>query len=133
MGANLASRYRLTADLDASATNATASSAGVFGAGGFVPVGIDTARFTGSLDGAGHTVTGLTIVRPSQDYVGLIGALGTGGSMSGLGLVGGSVAGHNFVAASSASTSARCASPTPAVVSRAPTSWAASSASTTAW
>ncbi|RVU11949.1 beta strand repeat-containing protein, partial [Methylobacterium oryzihabitans] len=97
MGANLAGRYRLTADLDASATNATDASAGVFGAGGFVPVGSNAARFAGSLDGAGHTIAGLTIARPSQDAVGLIGYLGTGGSVSGLGLVGGSVAGQKYV------------------------------------
>ncbi|TFZ54721.1 filamentous hemagglutinin N-terminal domain-containing protein, partial [Methylorubrum sp. Q1] len=97
MGANLADRYRLTADLDASATNSTAASAGVFGAGGFVPVGRDGARFTGSLDGAGHRITGLAIARPSENDVGLIGALGAGGSVSGLGLVGGSIAGSQNV------------------------------------
>ncbi|AMB44414.1 YDG domain-containing protein [Methylobacterium sp. AMS5] len=97
MGANLAGSYRLTRDLDASATAATDASTGPWGAGGFVPVGTNTAGFTGSLDGAGHTITGLTIARPSQNYVGLIGLLGAGGGVSGLGLVGGSVTGSSIV------------------------------------
>ncbi|TFZ54812.1 filamentous hemagglutinin N-terminal domain-containing protein [Methylorubrum sp. Q1] len=99
MGANLAGSYRLTRDLDASATAATDASTGPWGAGGFVPVGTSSARFTGSLDGAGHTITGLTIARPSQNYVGLIGLLGAGGGVSGLGLVGGSVTGSEIVGA----------------------------------
>ncbi|WP_157182314.1 YDG domain-containing protein [Methylobacterium sp. WSM2598] len=99
MGTNLAGRYRLAADIDAGATKAAAGAdaSGVFGPGGFVPVGDDTAPFSGSLDGAGHVVTGLTIARPSQDAVGLIGALASGGGLTRIGLVGGSVSGSNKV------------------------------------
>ena len=97
MGADRGGFYVLTRDLDASATAGTDAAPGPFGAGGFVPVGIVSAPFTGSLNGAGHTITGLTIVRPSQTYVGLIGSLGTGGSVSDVGLVGGRVAGVNSV------------------------------------
>jgi filamentous hemagglutinin family protein len=98
MGANLAGRYRLTANIDAVATSTTAASSGIWGSGGFVPVGESTSNpFTGSLDGAGRTITGLTISRPSQDLAGLIGALGAGGRISGLGLVGDSVSGTSNV------------------------------------
>ncbi|AMB44401.1 hypothetical protein Y590_05790 [Methylobacterium sp. AMS5] len=97
MGANLGGSYSLTADLDATATSATDASTGPWGAGGLVPVGTNGTPFTGSLDGAGHTITGLTIARPSQAGVGLIGFLGTGGRVSGLGLVGGSVSGAQTV------------------------------------
>ncbi|WP_283206905.1 GLUG motif-containing protein, partial [Methylorubrum podarium] len=95
MGADLGGSYVLTRDLDASATAGTATSSGLFGAGGFVPVGSDLSSFTGRLDGVGRTITGLTITRPNQDYVGLIGSLGTGGRVSGVGLVGGSVGGRD--------------------------------------
>ncbi|NGM38654.1 filamentous hemagglutinin N-terminal domain-containing protein, partial [Methylobacterium sp. DB0501] len=96
MGANLAGQYRLTANLDAGATDSTAASAGIWGAGGFVPVGTNANPVTGGLDGAGHTITGLTIAR-SQSYVGLIGYLGTGARVTGIGLVGGRVSGVGSV------------------------------------
>ncbi|POR43539.1 hypothetical protein, partial [Methylobacterium sp. V23] len=48
MGANLAGRYRLTANIDAVATSTTAASSGIWGTGGFVPVGESTSNpFTG--------------------------------------------------------------------------------------
>lgn len=40
---------------------------------GFSPIGNDDTYFTGSYDGEGHTITGLYIDRPDQDYVGFIG------------------------------------------------------------
>ena len=42
---------------------------------GWTPVGLsdDDAAFTGSLDGDGHTITGLTINNPESEYQGLIG------------------------------------------------------------
>ncbi|MET7245452.1 GLUG motif-containing protein, partial [Methylobacterium sp. EM32] len=97
MGANLAASYTLTADIDAGATSSTAASAGIWGASGFVPVGNNTSAFTGSLAGAGHTVSGLTIALPSQYHVGLIGSLGSGATVSGVGLVGGSVTANGYV------------------------------------
>ncbi len=46
---------------------------------GFTPIGNSnsTTQFIGSLDGAGHKITGLYINRPSTDYVGLFGYTGT--------------------------------------------------------
>ncbi|MFN7305371.1 MAG: beta strand repeat-containing protein, partial [Acetobacteraceae bacterium] len=89
MNINLAGNYRLAGNIDASATNATENSPGIWGSGGFVPVGTDAARFTGRLDGAGNVITGLRIYRPSTDNVGLIGYADFGSSISNLGLVGG--------------------------------------------
>ncbi|MFN6265190.1 MAG: MBG domain-containing protein [Alphaproteobacteria bacterium] len=93
MNINLAGNYRLAGNIDASASNATENSPGIWGSGGFVPVGTDAARFTGSLDGAGNVITGLRIDRPTMNDVGLIGVAGSGSSISNLGLVGGSVTG----------------------------------------
>ena len=74
---------------------------------GWLPIGTSGSQFTGSLDGAGHKITGLWISRGSTSYVGLFGYIGTDGSISDLGVeesaagingysyVGG-VAGQNF-------------------------------------
>lgn len=58
---NSAGRYVLGFDIDASATSGWNAGAG------FAPVGL----FTGTLDGLGHTISGLTINRPSTSYNGL--------------------------------------------------------------
>jgi len=52
---------------------------------GWAPIGDDTAPFTGEFDGDGHKVTGLTINRPGENYVGLFGYI-NGGSVSNLGV-----------------------------------------------
>ena len=69
--------YELTSDIDASET-ATWN-----GGKGFVPLGGDTRdgadpreggpAFTGTFDGQGHTISGLTIDRPFENEVGLFG------------------------------------------------------------
>ncbi|MCA3586305.1 MAG: filamentous hemagglutinin N-terminal domain-containing protein [Methylocystis sp.] len=96
MGANLAGSYRLAGDIDATPTSGS-NAAGIWGSGGFVPVGTNAARFTGSLDGAGHVINGLMINRGESDFVGLIGLAGTDSSISNLGLVNGSVRGSSSV------------------------------------
>jgi len=67
---------------------------------GFDPVGTGPTSlfqtFIGRFDGLGHTITGLTINRPTQDYIGLFG-LGNGARISNVGLNGGSVIGRDFV------------------------------------
>ena len=52
--------------------------------------------FSGTLEGLGHTVTGLTIAS-TGDNVGLIGTLNSGGTVRDFGIVGGSVSGNNYV------------------------------------
>jgi len=64
---NLAGKYALGADIDAFMTGGWNIVAG------FMPIGSDAARFTGVFDGLGHTVSGLFINRPTEEYVGLFG------------------------------------------------------------
>ena len=59
---------------------------------GFVPVGNLTINFTGSFNGNGYTISGLTINRPTTDYIGMFGD--SSGAISNVGLVGGSVTGN---------------------------------------
>jgi filamentous hemagglutinin family protein len=53
--------------------------------------------FTGALQGLGHTITNLTIDASRSDHVGLFSEIAAGGSVSNLGLVGGSVDGSSGV------------------------------------
>jgi len=92
MNGGLAGRYALGNNIDASATSGWNSGAG------FVPVGNSTTAFTGSFDGLGHTVSGLTVNTPSSPNAGLFGAI-SGATVSNLGLVGGSVTGAYNVGA----------------------------------
>ncbi|HMH70265.1 MAG TPA: hypothetical protein VK502_02605, partial [Candidatus Saccharimonadales bacterium] len=70
---DLAASYRLGSDIDCSDTNSWNSGVG------FVPVGGLSTPFQGTLDGAGYAISGLTINRPSTDYVGLFGYISGGG------------------------------------------------------
>nr|WP_247886429.1 MBG domain-containing protein [Azospirillum brasilense] len=83
--ANPAGSYRLGADIDAQATSG-ADAAGVWGAGGFTPLGTGVAGFSGRFDGRGHLIRGLTINRPTSDDVGLFGRIGSGGTVGYVGL-----------------------------------------------
>jgi len=65
---DLDAHYQLGGDIDASDTD------GYNDGDGFAPVGSDDeTAFTGSFDGDGHTITGLTIDRPDSLWVGLFG------------------------------------------------------------
>ena len=63
----LSGEYMLANDIDASETSTWNSGAG------FIPVGDQTTSFTGVLDGAGYTITGLHINRPGAMNCGLFG------------------------------------------------------------
>lgn len=88
---NLSGLYALGIDIDASATSGWNSGAG------FEPVGNIYYYFTGIFDGLGHTVTGLTINRPSESLSGLFGFIGSGSIVRNVGLNGGSVTGGDGV------------------------------------
>ena len=88
MSGDLAGYYSLGSNIDATATS-------TWNAGeGFVPVGDSTTNFTGAFDGLGHTITGLTINRPAQDYIGLFGYAGTGSILKNVGLLNGNITGN---------------------------------------
>jgi len=65
---------------------------------GFNPVGKDSYnKFYGNFDGQNHTITGLTINRPSENYVGMFGFVEDPGSITSVGLVGANVTGREWV------------------------------------
>lgn len=67
MRGNLAGHYVLGASLNIGHVSGWNSGAG------FTPVGDNSTPFTGSFDGLGNTLIGLTINRPSAEYQGLFG------------------------------------------------------------
>jgi hypothetical protein len=89
-----AASYTLGSNIDASKT---ANSTDVWGSSGFVPVGNATTKFTGMFDGLGHTVSNLYINLPTTNFVGLFGYTDTGSVIQNVGLVGGSVSGLGYV------------------------------------
>ncbi len=91
------SAYLLVGNLDEQDSGYVelASSAANAGAG-WKPLGDGSNRFTGSFDGAGYTISGLNVVRPAEDYVGLFGYTGAGSSISDLGLINLSVEGDDY-------------------------------------
>jgi filamentous hemagglutinin family protein len=86
----LAGHYALGSNIDASATSAWN------GGAGFMPIGTNTAPFTGTFDGLGHAISNLTINLPSMSYVGLFGEVGSTGVIRNTGLRGGSVQGGAY-------------------------------------
>ena len=86
--------YTLGANINAVATG---NSTDVWGSSTFIPVGNSTTQFTGTFDGLGHTISNLTIIRPTEEYVGLFGNIGTSSFISNVALVGGTVSGNNYV------------------------------------
>jgi hypothetical protein len=87
---------------------------------GFVPVGINTGPFSGSLDGLGHIISSLAINRPTQNYVGLFGATADTSlirniKFQGVNITGnsyvGSLAGMNYGAITNLSSSGQISSP----------------------
>ncbi|MET3131648.1 filamentous hemagglutinin family protein [Oxalobacteraceae bacterium GrIS 1.11] len=89
----LSNHYLLNNDIDASGTTAWNSGAG------FVPIAFgDTSGFSGALDGASKSVSGLVIRRPGSNSVGLFSVI-NGGMVQDLNLVGGGVVGATAVGA----------------------------------
>ncbi|WP_017461806.1 YDG domain-containing protein [Dyella ginsengisoli] len=93
MDGNLTTNFVLGNDIDASTT------AGWNGGAGFNPVGFASSDASGSykgvFDGLYHTITGLTINRPTEDYVGLF--AGVGNTVRNLGLIDNSITGSYAV------------------------------------
>jgi len=78
-GPGLDGYYRLTADIDL-AEPATADPVSDWNGGdGFDPIGSESTPFTGTLDGNGHTISGLYAQRRTDDDIGLFGYVGESG------------------------------------------------------
>ncbi|WP_459194390.1 M26 family metallopeptidase [Halosimplex sp. J119] len=91
MNQDLSAHYALASDVDAGETE-------TWNAGnGFEPVGNDDERFTGSFDGRGYEIDGLTIIRPSESEIGLFGA--SEGTVQNVSLTGARVNGDENVGA----------------------------------
>jgi filamentous hemagglutinin family protein len=105
IGANLDGSYKLIADIDASAT-AGSNASDIWSTSGWVPIGVNgtNSAFSGSFDGQGHVISGLTINRPNDLNVALFSRLdntvGSGVAWIGnVGLSGGSITGDAYVGA----------------------------------
>ena len=61
------------------------------------PIGSSSDQFAGSLDGQSRAISNLAINRPSDAYVGLFGAIETGGSVSNLSLQNATITGNGYV------------------------------------
>jgi len=88
MSGNSFGNYVLGSNVDASATS------GWNGGLGFMPVG----NFGGIFDGLGHTISNLTINRPSMNYVGLFGDF-QGATLRNVGIVRAQISGQSYVGA----------------------------------
>ncbi len=65
--------YKVTADIDLGQTSAPWAEN--TGGSGFTPIGSDSAKFTGNMDCADHTISNLYINRSSEDDIGLFGVI----------------------------------------------------------
>ena len=79
--------YRLTQDIDASATSTWNEGAG------FVPIGDFDNKFRGNFDGQGHSISGLYIDQTVESHTGLFGVLAVEGSITNLGIESGVITG----------------------------------------
>ena len=94
---SLAANYTVAGDIDASGT---ATTAGMWGPAGFVPLGTGatqdaTSFYSGRFDGQGHTISGLTINAPLGTLSGLFGVVNAGSLIENLTLSGASVYGNS--------------------------------------
>ena len=92
--------YELTANLDFDTNgNGEADEGDAYwnGGGGWIPIGESNDSFDTTFDGGGHTIANLFILRSPN--VGLFGVLGSGSTVSGIGLVDASIAASGFGAA----------------------------------
>jgi len=91
MRKDLAATYTLTTDVDASETKDWN------GAEGFEPIGTNSERFEGSLNGDGHTISNLAINRSEMTNVGLFGVTDGDSTVENVGLVDANIHGDTQV------------------------------------
>ncbi len=80
---NLSRKYKLVSDIDASCiTN---------------PIGTQSSPFTGNFNGAGYTISNLTIDSSSNSYIGLFGKTSSSAKIQNVGLVDVNISGYEYV------------------------------------
>lgn len=88
MAMDLIGNYTLEKDITMGST--------MWKGGNFSPIGNTLGSFNGSFDGKSHTISDLTIVLPSQNYVGLFG-WNNGSFIKDIGLLNVTIEGHEYV------------------------------------
>ena len=64
----------------------------------WTPIGKDASnKYTGTFDGGNHTIKGLYIDSTVDDYVGLFGSVGSGGTIKNVGMIDGYIKGNGYV------------------------------------
>ncbi len=91
---NPGANYTLGRDINMSTTG---SGGNVWGSAGFIPIGNSGDPFTGTFNGLGYSISGLTIDLPAASNVGLFGYTGSSSVIENVGLVGGTVSGYHNV------------------------------------
>ena len=90
--------YILTSDIQLGATwRIDEGNTILTGGTAWTPIGIKSSSFNGSLDGQGHTISGLYINSSSAEYQGLFGFIGASGRVKNVGVVGSYVRGYKIL------------------------------------
>lgn len=84
-------KYALGGNINASVTSTWNSGAG------FVPIGTNVSPFTGTFDGNGYTIDGLSAHWSGYYFIGLIGYAGSGATIHDVGLTNASIIGSYYV------------------------------------
>jgi len=92
---NLSAHYKLANDIDL-ADYLSTSGAGYNSGAGWQPIGNSSAKFTGSLSGAGHIIKNLYINRPTTNDIGLFGFTELGVIIDSIGVVGANITGYDI-------------------------------------
>ena len=93
---NPSANYQLTNDIDFT-DYLSSSGAGYNGGAGWNPIGTSSVPFTGTFNGAGHTIINLTINRPGTDYIGLFGYTSGSAKINSLGIENADITGSSTV------------------------------------
>ena len=116
---DLTANYRLGNDIDLTGYLASGAGYDKWGDAGWLPIGTNTAPFTGKFNGAGYKITGLWIERLDNSYVGLFGCIrnavieNLGVELDAAGIIGGGDTGalvgrQTAIASGSSSTIKNC-------------------------
>jgi len=95
---NMTGSYVLMNDLDSTTAGYPELASSTANEGkGWQPIGTIDSGFSGTFDGQGYEIKDLSIARPDEDHVGLVGRLGWAGAVQDVGLVSAAVTGGSIV------------------------------------